>query len=695
VNAARDPDRLFKLLPAVDRANDALVGGQLRALLRVIGSSVEDVRLDVQRLWDDAFIETCERWVIPYIGDLIGNRALRDVDLDAMAATAQALFADLAGPNLRPPAAVRNRADVANTIGYRRRKGTLAMLELLASDVTGWPAHAVEFFELLAWNQNVNHLRPQSTGCVDVRDVERCGRIDRAFDVASHTVDVRPPDQRTGRYVMPNIGFFLWRLESTPLHDVPPRAVPASPFRLTFSRLGNTAPLFTARPADAVAPSREDTVTGPIRPERFFAAKAEFYGEDKSFALYDGGTFVPPAQIVCMNLRTWSTLARPIGTEIGVDVARGRIMPGTLRDPAKLTATYHAGFPARMGGGEYERSKWLVRRNAATVTIVVGSALALTLDAAIDAWQLAPANNTIIVLSDSGTYTCSRKLALDPQHWLTIEAADKKCPHVVVSTPDGVLHVDALHAGSSLTLSGIVLEGALQVDQDCKRLRLLHSTIVPGRSIAEEVGSPPSGPAIDVGSGGAQPRNAGLRVELAFSITGPIRAPREMDELVLLDSIVDGAAAGGVAAAQAIGNALGTAGPAATIERSTIFGEALFKKLPLASESIFTGRVTVEERGTDCVRFCALPAGSRTGQQYRCVAFAAAGAPAFASVHYGHPHYAQLLRATPVSIREGAADGSEMGAFRHLAYPIREANLRLRLTEYLPFGLVADLIFVT
>jgi hypothetical protein len=363
-------------------------------------------------------------------------------------------------------------------------------------------------------------------------------------------------------------------------------------------------------------------------------------------------------------------------------------MPGTLRDPAKLTARYHEGFPARMGGGEYERSKWLVRRSAATSIIVVGPTL--TLDDAIAAWQANPGSNTIIELHDSGTYTCSRALALDPQHWLAIEAADKTCPHVVVTTADGVLHVNAAYAGSSLTLSGIVLEGALRIDQDCKRLRLLHSTIVPGRSIAEELASPPFGPAIDVA-----PPNAGLRVELAFSITGPIRAPREMDEVVLLDSIVDGAAAGGAAAAQAIGNALGTAGPPATIERSTIFGTALIKRLPMASESIFTGRVTIEDRGTGCLRFCALPLSSSTPQQYRCAAFAGAGAPAFASVHYGHPHYAQLLRTTPVAIREGAADGCEMGAFRHLAYPLREANLRLRLTEYLPFGLVADLIFVT
>lgn len=37
------------------------------------------------------------------------------------------------------------RAWVANTLAYRRRKGTALVLEQLARDVTGWPATAVEF----------------------------------------------------------------------------------------------------------------------------------------------------------------------------------------------------------------------------------------------------------------------------------------------------------------------------------------------------------------------------------------------------------------------------------------------------------------------------------------------------------------------------------------------------------------------
>ena len=41
------------------------------------------------------------------------------------------------------------------------------------------------------------------------------------------------------------------------------------------------------------------------------------------------------------------------------------------------------------------------------------------------------------------------------------------------------------------------------------------------------------------------------------------------------------------------------------------------------------------------------------------------------------------------------ADGSEMGVYCQLKQPQRESNLRIRLDEYLPFGLDAGLIYVT
>jgi hypothetical protein len=65
------------------------------------------------------------------------------------------------------------------------------------------------------------------------------------------------------------------------------------------------------------------------------------------------------------------------------------------------------------------------------------------------------------------------------------------------------------------------------------------------------------------------------------------------------------------------------------------------------------------------------------------------------SAAYGQPEYCQLRLNAPAEIRTGAQDGSEMGVYCQLKQPQRESNLRIRLDEYLPFGLSAGLIYVT
>src|SRR5262245_36625345 len=149
-------------MPVLYRERDEKEGFPLRDLLRLVNEQADILHGDIQLLWDNFFIETCQRWAIPYIGELVGNNLLHNAQDLKSPDTARVLFPDLAGPDLRAANAIRTRADVAKTIYYRRRKGTLAMLEELARDVTGWAAHAVAFFELLLWTQNLNHLRPTS-----------------------------------------------------------------------------------------------------------------------------------------------------------------------------------------------------------------------------------------------------------------------------------------------------------------------------------------------------------------------------------------------------------------------------------------------------------------------------------------------------------------------------------------------------
>jgi len=286
---------LYELLPALYRLRDAERGYPLREVLKIISAQADIVKQNIDGLWEDMFIETCADWVIPYIGDLVGNNPLHEV-------------------------AARHRADVAKTISYRRRKATLPMLEELARDVTGWHAHAVAFFELLGWTQNLNHLRFQEApvhdirdpivfdrvGTVNLRNMDALDRLNEPFDVICHTVDVRPISRTEGWYNIPKIGFFLWRLRHYPLTGITARQASVS-HGYHFSTLGNPAPLFNnpEREADPTGLASEVHVPGPIRTGAFHFSSGDYYGEERSLHVVKDGVVTTPASVMCKDLRNW------------------------------------------------------------------------------------------------------------------------------------------------------------------------------------------------------------------------------------------------------------------------------------------------------------------------------------------------------------------------------------------------------
>jgi hypothetical protein len=69
--------------------------------------------------------------------------------------------------------------------------------------------------------------------------------------------------------------------------------------------------------------------------------------------------------------------------------------------------------------------------------------------------------------------------------------------------------------------------------------------------------------------------------------------------------------------------------------------------------------------------------------------------PQFTSLRYGDSGYGQLSQRCAVEIRTGADNESEMGAFNELMQPQRETDLRVRLDEYLRFGLEAGIFYTT
>src|SRR5215211_746892 len=234
-------DRLYNLLPVIYRLRDAEQGYPLRALLGVIAEQVSLVEADITQLYDNWFIETCQDWVVPYIGELIGYQLVHEAGEPGDVSTAQGL----ARNKILIP-----RRDVADTISNRRRKGTLALLEELAADVTGWPTRAVEFYTLLGWTQNINHLHLDRARTVDVRNGDAFDLLAGPFDQLVRTVDVRRINSHRaiGRYNIPGVGLFVWRLKTYSVSKVTDDAASETPAlcveeyglqNYTFSVLGN------------------------------------------------------------------------------------------------------------------------------------------------------------------------------------------------------------------------------------------------------------------------------------------------------------------------------------------------------------------------------------------------------------------------------------------------------------------------
>ena len=110
------------------------------------------------------------------------------------------------------------RADVADTIALRRRKGTLGAIELLTFNLTRWGVHCVELRENLVWQQHLNHQRPDQGGqppyglpgvtrhqvirggTATLRDPATLSLLNTPFDRFGHIPDLRPPAGNGIRY---------------------------------------------------------------------------------------------------------------------------------------------------------------------------------------------------------------------------------------------------------------------------------------------------------------------------------------------------------------------------------------------------------------------------------------------------------------------------------------------------------------
>ncbi|WP_369255314.1 hypothetical protein [Geodermatophilus amargosae] len=761
-------DRFFDLLPGVIRSHDTEAGFPLRDLLRVLGAEADVVEDDIRRMYADLFIETCEPWVVPYLGDLVGHRWLP---------VPEGRPGDAGSSPLVP------RRAVADALRLRRRKGTHAVLDDMVATVSGWSAVL----------------------CEGPGDGECAG-------AAEQTVTVK-----------------AWRVPSWPLTYVRPdrvrRGRPANAYRLSV--LGNDAPLFTCARSAVGDDEAEPIIVRPLTIDALERHLARHYGEGRSLLLHEDGVPVAPERIVIRDLGDWDEV---FDDEVAVDPERGRVMFPEQYDVGQLTASYCHGFPMAIGGGEYPRptpgipvaasffrphhisagfpdllltdagdfSRYLlgllgpevvaelvehretagvrlcaalnrvlqahnlqqgpvdlgaldhealqlldtsaagagrirlnrlvleaqypddVGRSHAVVRVRAGDGATVVNDA-VRALQQSdrPPIHAVVELCDSGLYVEPVVVDVAADHVLEIRAALGCRPTIVLPARSEDIDDMLLRCGtrSRVVLDGIMVAAhAVRVSGDPAEVVVRHCTFVPGWEL-DAACEPSNGEEASLvlthrprnrhgrrGYPGPEEPPVQLQttcVEVDHSIVGTVIVQRDAVNadpvrLHITTSIVDSTTADGDAIAAPNGR---RAHATLTVVDSTVVGSTRAHAVELGENSLFTAGMDLERRQVGCLRYCYVPASSRTPRRYACqpdLAMApddgspeekaAAVEPKFSSLRYGHPDYCRLSDDCSPAIREGADDDSEMGVYHDLHEALRRRNLEAALAEHLPLG---------
>ncbi|MFZ4702200.1 MAG: citrate/2-methylcitrate synthase [Candidatus Methylumidiphilus sp.] len=420
---------------------------------------------------------------------------------------------------------------------------------------------------------------------------------------------------------------------------------------------------------------------------------------DPSIVLYVDGNEVPRTSVVACHLgddgSAWAHEA-PTG-KYGIDPVLGRVaVAADLPEPDSLAVTYHYGFSADLGGGEYGRQR---EADASDVKVVQVPQDHETIQAALTA--LAGTLKGVVEITGSGRYKEAPSVQVPSGGQWTIRTAKQSWPSLELTGPMTV----AGGKDSGFSLEGLRLSGNPLVipatANELARLHISHSTLIPGLALQA------NGDPVSAGAVSLSVELADVAVTVDSSIMGAVWVD-ERTRFVANDSIIDANSPENIAYAATDGLSPGgmIAMEACTVI-GKVFADAIDSTLNISNSIIFAHAplgdtsppVLVAKRQTGCVRFSYLPFASLVPRRYRCqpetAADEAGSAPRFTTLRYGIAAYCQLSRSTSEAIRRGADDESEMGAFHSLFPAQRETNLQLRLAEFLRVGLKAGIFYET
>jgi hypothetical protein len=723
---------LYDRLPAIIRIRDAEQSKALCELLDVIQESFDLLEEDIARLYDNWFIETCEDWAVPYIGELVAYRPPADT-IGALPGP----LADLA------------RREIGRAIAFRRRKGTLGALEEVTAAAGGWPALAREAFRGVMIAQGARHPRPDQARFPDIRDSAALDRLGGAFDAASRMIDVRHPASRRtpGSVNVPNVLLYVSRLFTFRITDAPAASIEAEGANsFTFSALGHDTALRGPALADRASAPHRSSYHAPISRQAlsddFSRPVPQLYGADKAFAIYaphwparDAPQPVPTHSLRVADLSDWRY--EPRRNEVLVDPVRGRLKFPSRQQPRSVSVSYLYGFPGPVGGGEYPRP---VREPVDVRVFVVGrdQGQHRSVAAALAAWRASQEKDppdakerrsAVIELAGSFVWSEPLDISLGAGEYLQIRAAPGARP--VIRLLDYVVDAgDAFRimgrAASRFVLDGItvvgrglLVEGPDPGDReayaagDLCDVTIRHCTLVPGWSLeCDCTPKRPNEPSIVL-------MNSRANLTLEHSISGAIEVAAdevltEPIRLVVENSILDPIRSRNPAIRS---SSDGMAFARVEIRRSTVLGGIDVHVADLVEDTIILGALRATRRRQGCIRYSYTGPGSRTPPRFQCQpdlaerdareslgtgedldnALALARfkvRPAFVSRRYGSGTYAQLEDDADPAITEGAQNRSEMGVWNDLYRPQRRATMAARLVEFSPAGAEVGIVFM-
>jgi hypothetical protein len=773
-------EKIWEWIPAVYKDEDGLASRPdvLRSIVIILARQAAVARRSIDRLWEDQFIELCDDWAIPYIGDLVGTRLVHELNRRG------------------------RRLDVARTIFYRRRKGTPHVLEILIRDIAGWEGAAVESFRRLArarhgFDPEPGELegfvtRTPPGGWAKLTSARGAELIDGPFDEMAHTPDFRQLRGKLGRYNIPKLNFHLFRLlpfevnfatpadlgegrfvfdpsgRDTPLFRPDQRADPPAcgqprewelPAPIPCRLLGDARYMVTAELIDelvglglsqpatdqlsryagitfrgearlretvrslsesaAILAIFDPLLAGAITADSPKArlVPTEIQRDPSAVAVAVGAEIDSPAiehqRIAAGNLGDWgaSLGLLPSGKVLVIDPERGRFWFRTPPVENVWVPLYHYGFSGNVGAGAYDRRSALLAGNVTDIPNGGdGDPGPVTMNVP------PPPLSGVFQFEDNKTYLPDADVTGIGR--LTCQAANFKRPYIKRVVAGGTEWVfeaepkpsppdpDPENNLRDLTLEGLWVgiedEGAVPSPGPCApapasvvlqgvfdRVAIRHCTLDPGGEKARvDPGRCQTIPYVQI-----VVRGNIEELVIESSIVGPIVEDKvtggqgTIQKITARDSIIHSIDPENV---PAIATELGQV----EMERVTVFGDVRANRLE-ASEALIQGLVKVTDNQHGCFRFSAAAdhAEKRLPPQFESHLFKpAVPNHFFVSRRFGDAGYAQLSDTAPEEVVRGAENRAEIGAFSGLLNPIKLDDLKTKVNEFMPFGLIAQLI---